>query len=102
MSMKVDLHIEKLVLRGLNPAHRYRIRSAIEAELGRLLAEQGPPEGWQGHLDLRLPGGKFHVPQDAKASAIGSAVARQLHGRWTGGGKPDPGRDSPGGSQGHE
>ena len=43
----VQLQIGELVLHGFAPAERYRIAAAVEAELSRLIAENGPPSGWE-------------------------------------------------------
>lgn len=77
----VELHIEELVLHGFAPQDRYRIGSAVEAELACLFTEQGVPSsltrsGEMAHLD----GGKFEVAPGSTAEAIGDQVARALYG----------------------
>jgi hypothetical protein len=97
----IDLHIERLVLRGLAPAGRHRIAGALEAELARLLAEDGAPAELAGAgRFLHLDGGTFSVPPGAKAEAIGVSIARQLHSRWKGGGGPEGGGREGGGRGG--
>jgi hypothetical protein len=80
----LDLHIERLVVRGLAPAHRERIVPALQAELARLLAEHGLPPA-AARDGLRLAGGTFRAPRGARPEAIGETIARQLHAGWRGG-----------------
>jgi hypothetical protein len=88
MDMKrrgVDLHIDRLVLRGLAPAGREGIGAALEEELNRLIQEQGLPPGLAGAgRVLELPGGSFTVQPGAKADQIGVQIARSLHQGWKG------------------
>lgn len=82
----VELFIERLVLHGPPPAGRRRIAAAVEAHLGRLLAEEGHPPAFGGAgRVLHLPGGAFEVPAGASAESIGAEVARALHRSWGGG-----------------
>jgi hypothetical protein len=41
--MKIEIHIDELVLHGFTVADRYAIGDAVSAELARLIAEQGNP-----------------------------------------------------------
>lgn len=47
--MNISLHIDRLVLNGisLSPAQRPVLQAAMEAELGRLLAENGMGSAWK-------------------------------------------------------
>jgi hypothetical protein len=73
----IELHIEELVLHGVDPADRHRIGDAVERELARLLAER-PISGQRDieHLDA----GTRRLPAHANAPAIGAQVARAVHG----------------------
>jgi hypothetical protein len=53
---RVNVHIERLVLDGLQPVAADELREAVARELGRRIAEQGAPAGIEsrasvGHAD---------------------------------------------------
>ncbi|MFL6293520.1 MAG: hypothetical protein ACJ759_21720, partial [Thermoanaerobaculia bacterium] len=73
--MKIDLHIEELVLEGFAPGDRHRIGAAVERELARLLAERGLPAGLAQGADVpRLDGGSFELRPGRSAEATGRQV----------------------------
>jgi len=77
----VRLRIEELVLDGFPPGDRYSIAAAVEAELARLLAEQGAPPGLaNGGTVSALDGGSFDVAPDARPDRIGAQVAQAVYG----------------------
>jgi len=79
--MKIDLHIEELVLEGFRPADRHRIGAAVERELARLLAERGLPPGLAQGVDLpRLDGGSFEAKPGARPETVGRQVAGAVYG----------------------
>ena len=82
--MNVRLHIDELVLDGFPPVDRYRIAAAVEAELARLLADQGVPSGLEkgGTID-RLDAGSFGLASDARPDRIGVQVAQAVYGGLT-------------------
>jgi hypothetical protein len=86
--MDVRLHIERLVLDGASIGHadRARLVSAVEAELGRLLATRGLPDaaaaGW---ATPAVDGGSIAPP--ANARTFGRDVARAVYRGL--GGEPD-------------
>jgi hypothetical protein len=43
---EIDVHIEELILYGIQPANRWRIGDALEHELRGLLAAKGVPSLW--------------------------------------------------------
>lgn len=82
----LELSIDRLILHGLEGADGHGLREAIEAELTRLLAEEGvPPSLAEGGHVARLPGGKFDVAPGAKPAAIAAQVARAVYGGMGGG-----------------
>lgn len=81
----VEVHIERLVLRGLSPAGRERIGPAIEAELARLFAEGGVPDTAAGGGAIRLAGGTFRMPGRTRPGEIGRRIGRQIHAAWSAG-----------------
>lgn len=79
--MKVELHVEELLLHGFSPADRARVGAAVERELARLLAERGLPPGLaQGGEFPDLQGGSFRAAAGAPPEAVGAQVARAIYG----------------------
>lgn len=75
----VKVHIEELVLHGFAPGDRYRIASAVERELARLMGEGGLPGSPGNPLTLgRINGGAFKVTAGAKPQAAGTEIARAV------------------------
>lgn len=80
----VELHIEKLVLHGFAPCDRHRIGAAVEAELTRMIAEQGVPASLANGGEIALlDAGSFEVAKDSTTKTIGGQVARALYGGLT-------------------
>jgi hypothetical protein len=80
-AVKIDLHIEELVLEGFRPTDRHRIGAAVESELARLLAERGLPPGLAQGADLpRLDVGSFTAKPGARPEAMGAQVAGAVYG----------------------
>lgn len=80
ISPSVELHIEELVLKGFEPAHRYAIGEVIKRELTRLFTEQGALSAMteNGEID-HLNGGAISVQPDSNASATGIQLARAIY-----------------------
>jgi hypothetical protein len=79
--MKIDLHVEQLVLEGFRPGDRHRIGAAVQSELARLLTEGGLPSGLAHGADLpRLDGGSFEARPGARPETVGRQVASAVHG----------------------
>jgi hypothetical protein len=86
--MNVNLHIERLILDGLPDAATQgpHLRSAVERELARMLAENGLSEQWRaGGAVPRTPVQQFNLAPDARPAAIGRSVAQSVY-RGIGGG----------------
>jgi len=78
--MKVELHIEELILHGFAPEDRYRIGEAVEKELANLLVEQGMPVLENGLEIAGLNFGDISIAKGARPEAIGAQVARAVYG----------------------
>jgi hypothetical protein len=79
--MKIDLHIEELVLEGFPASDRHRIGAAVERELTRLLTERGLPPGLAaGGETARIDGGSFEAKPGGRAEAVGRQVAGAVYG----------------------
>jgi hypothetical protein len=73
----IELHIEELVLHGVDPADRFGIGDAVELELTRLLATSQI----SAHGDVeRINSGTRRLSTSANATTIGTEVARAVHG----------------------
>jgi hypothetical protein len=75
----VHLHIERLVLDGLPlaPAEVPRFQTALEQELGRLLAA-APPSGGPGGAIAGVDAGAVHLAAGGSARTWGRQVAHTL------------------------
>ena len=78
--MKVQLHIENLVLEGFDPRDRRRLRDAVTQELTRLIQQgNAVPRGLA--RDLHVPERKIDFAMVGKATpeGTGTQVARAVH-----------------------
>ena len=79
----IKLHIEELVLQGFAPGDRYAISEAVERELSRLLtehsAERSSSSSWRSNTEC-LDAGAFRVDPRSRPHAIGTKIARAIHG----------------------
>jgi len=87
--MKLELHIEELVLHGFSSPDRYAIAAAVEQTLSQLLgaqfAVQGVPRSFtESSEQARLDAGAFHVAPGANSAAIGSQIGQSVHRGLTG------------------
>jgi hypothetical protein len=76
--MKINLHIERLILDGLpvRAAQGALIQSAIETELAQLLTEGGlSSELTAGGAIPRLPASSIQLTTDAAPARLGQQVA---------------------------
>jgi hypothetical protein len=80
--MKINLHIERLVLDDL-PIERTqgsKVRAAVEQELTRLLAVGGLSQQLgTGASVPRLRGGNIKVANGVQAGGLGAKIARAVH-----------------------
>lgn len=81
--MNVNLHIERLILEGidLDPAQRPILRAAVEAELGKLLAEGGVGESLAaGGAVPALKVGGFEMRGEGNPAQLGPQIAGAVYG----------------------
>lgn len=76
--LRIEVHIEEIVLDGFAPGDRHRIADAVGRELRRLLAASPAPP-WSGAETARLDAGAFDVRPGDGADAIGAGIARRIH-----------------------
>ncbi len=81
MVAAVELHIERLVLHGIDPRDRRRVGAALQQELTRLLSEQGIPAGWRQGMALdQLKVDGRAVTLRGTAEAMGVQIAQAIYG----------------------
>ena len=81
--MKVNLHIERLVLEGLalGPGEHLLVRAAAEAELSRLLTEGGlSSQLLSGGAMYRLSAPEIRLTGANDPGQLGRQVAQALYG----------------------
>jgi len=78
-AVKVELHIERLVLEGVGPADRLAVGAALERELGRLISERGLPPRLAVTRELPAVDGGRLGSAPANAAGTGRAIARSVY-----------------------
>ena len=81
--MTIDLHIERLVLEGVDVAFadRAHVAAAVESELVRMLGEGGLHPALAGGVALpSISAPDATIAPRAGAAQIGGAIAQSLHG----------------------
>jgi hypothetical protein len=81
--VNINLHIERLVLDGLNigPGQRALVKSAVEAELSRLLTERGLSPGLQGGGAIAcLRANPVQISGNTNPSGLGEQIAGAVYG----------------------
>jgi hypothetical protein len=76
---RVELHIDELVLDGFAPQDRFRIGSAVEHELTRLLSGHADAASFFAAELRRVDGGSFSMRHGSRPETIGSQVARAVY-----------------------
>jgi hypothetical protein len=80
---QIEIHIEELVLHGVDPADRHAVADAIQRELQALVAREGistllaRPE-----LAARVAPGPITLAPEARPAQLGQSVARAIHQGW--------------------
>jgi hypothetical protein len=81
--VNVKLHIDRLVLDGIavEPSQRPILQAALEAELGRLLAEGGVGESWAaGGAVPSLKADGFQMNSERNPAQLGRQIAGAVYG----------------------
>jgi hypothetical protein len=80
--VNVNLHIERLVLDGIDvePAQRPILQAAVEAELGRLIAEGGVGALAAGGAVPSVKAGGFEMSGDGNPGELGRQIAGAVYG----------------------
>ena len=101
--MRVNLHIDRLVLEGLSLSQAREVGAALERELVRLISEQGLPPAWgssgaPGPVAIsRLDAVPLDASPNLRPEALGAGIARRVHASVprrepSGAGEPSGGR----------
>lgn len=82
--MRVELHIEHLVLdgTGVEPRHAGAVREAVESELYRLFTG-APDRSWSSRQDRRLrrlTAPPVRLPARHDPTGVGQVIARSVYG----------------------
>jgi hypothetical protein len=81
--MKINLHIERLVLDGLavEPQQRAALKAALEAELAGSLAQSGIASGLQGGGSFAaVRAAAINVGERNEPAQLGQQIAQSIHG----------------------
>jgi hypothetical protein len=83
MNMNVNLHIDTLVLEGVEVAWHERgaLRAAVEGELARLLTEGGVSADFvQGGAVRAVRGGTVQLSEGGRPDGLGQQIAQAVYG----------------------
>jgi hypothetical protein len=80
--VNVNLHIERLVLEGIDvePTQRPALQAALEAELGRLIAEGGVGGLAMGGAVPSVKAEGFQMGVDGNPRQLGRQIAGSVYG----------------------
>jgi len=84
--MKVELHIDELILEGVPNSQRQQVAAAIEAALTTLVAEHGVPPAWEQGSSLAAL--TQQVQPGSRPEAIGWQVAQAILDNMNGASQP--------------
>lgn len=80
--MKIELHIDRLILDGFALTNRQRaqLQAAVEKELTRLLAAHGLSDEFQGGIAVpRVRAGAMQFGKDHQPARLGQSIARAVY-----------------------
>jgi hypothetical protein len=80
--MNINVHIERLIMDGIPIPHRERplLQAAVEAELARLLTNEGlAPHLLEGGAVPRLQGSNIQLAREGDSGQLGWQIAQSLH-----------------------
>jgi hypothetical protein len=81
--MNIELHIESLVIEGLEISHAQRavLQAALEAELSRLITSSGLPAGLQsGESVPSLTAPRIQAGRQNDPAQLGQQIAQSVYG----------------------
>ena len=79
MKQRINLHIDRLVLRGFNHEDRQGIAEGLQQELARMFADPQAAQQLTASGDMpRLRIGNISIGQNSKPQRVGSQVAQGI------------------------
>ena len=81
--MNINVHIERLILEGIDVSHRERpfLQAAVEGELARLLEADGAGTGLMAGGAVRsISGGDIQLTGRNDPTDLGQQIARSVYG----------------------
>jgi len=75
----LELEIDRLELEGFEPEEPERVRSALEAELARLISERGLPARLSSRTEAAFDGGALTANDLGSPERLGQAIARHIY-----------------------
>jgi hypothetical protein len=77
----VKVHIEQLILDGIEPGKRDAIGNAVQRTLAELIEQGSLPANWSMTAEIAdLDAGSIHVADDATGEATGIEIAKAVYG----------------------
>ena len=78
--LDLEVHIEELVLDGFPADGRDDLAGAVEAELGRLFADSGLPDGLASGTSVELlDGGAFDTSASERPNSLGARIGHSVY-----------------------
>lgn len=81
--MNINLHIERLVLDGIDiaPGQRHLVQAGIAAELTRMLVESGLSPSLASGANLsRVSANRIQINEGNKPAQLGKQIAQSVYG----------------------
>lgn len=75
---EIEVHIEELVLHGVDPRMRWQLADALQNELRLLLEARGLPDGWQSGRQ-RIDAGSIPAFSRTTLGMLAQQVAAAVH-----------------------
>ena len=78
---RIEVNIDKLVLRGLDQCDPHRIKEAVERELTSSIRNEGLPSSFSQDSEIEtIDGGSVQIGTGETENALGSHIAQKLLG----------------------
>jgi len=80
----IRVHIDRIVLIGVDPRDREALGAAVEGEMTRLFTERGWPRAPEASGDAeRLDAGQFRHSDASRVGELGAQIGASVHGGLT-------------------
>lgn len=81
--MKINLHIDRVILEGVNlkPGQQHLVQAGLEAEFSRLLKDRRLASGFTRNLAVpRVTASDIRLSGDNNPSQLGEQIAQSVYG----------------------